>query len=262
MPSFTNVLCVASLVAILAACRGEAPTPSLLSPTPTARRSPNPTATRTTVHASPTLLHAQPPQPQPTTPFLTPPPSGLAYCLDRRTPGMRLQLIGGDGAATEVSPFCTIQLSSDRSRAFFPRSHDISIVDFSTGTVTSYVDSDYGHACAWSPSEEGILFSQSEDRFTPDIWSLDLASGRLHNLTNTPSRVENCPAYWPSEDVYLFGSHDRDPTGIFHHSSGFPTTMSLDGSRYTVLTENLRIRQPRHISLRRRGSLPWRSARY
>jgi Tol biopolymer transport system component len=169
-----------------------------------------------------------------------PPPAGLAYCPDTLWPGRGLRVITQDGATIEVSPFCIIRLSSDRSRAFFPASpHDVSTVDFSTGTVTTYVDSDYAHPCAWSPSEEEILFSQSEEGFTPDIWSIELATGRLRNLTNTPSRVESCPDYWPSEEVYLFGSHDRDTTGYFLHSSGFPTTMSLDGSRYTVLTENL-----------------------
>lgn len=99
--------------------------------------------------------------------------------------------------------------------------------------------------------EAQLLVDQSRARLSPDgqqvvyqapdvsegkddIWLLDLSSGERRNLTNTPDRFDEEPAWWPARpDVVVFGSDLECCLA----SRMLPTVVGLDGSGYTILDE-------------------------
>jgi len=69
-----------------------------------------------------------------------------------------------------------------------------------------------------------------------DLWLADLLTGKLHNLTNTPGRVECCAQFWAARpDTVVFMSQPADSQG---QSIGYPALVKLDGSGYQVLDES------------------------
>ena len=69
-----------------------------------------------------------------------------------------------------------------------------------------------------------------------DLWLADLRTGKLHNLTNTPGRVECCAQFWPAHpDTVVFMSQPADNQG---QSISYPAMVKLDGSGYQVLDES------------------------
>ena len=84
-----------------------------------------------------------------------------------------------------------------------------------------------------SPDGAKALFAQEDD-----IWLADLASGERRNLTNTPTRGEGNPMWWPANPgKVLFTSWAlEDPPAM---SYGWPTLANLDGSEYQVISEDM-----------------------
>jgi Tol biopolymer transport system component len=69
-----------------------------------------------------------------------------------------------------------------------------------------------------------------------DLWLVDLRTGKVTNLTNTPDRVECCAQFWPARPgTIVFMSQPADNLG---QSIGYPTLINLDGSGYQVLDES------------------------
>jgi dipeptidyl aminopeptidase/acylaminoacyl peptidase len=72
-----------------------------------------------------------------------------------------------------------------------------------------------------------------------DIWLLDLATASRRNLSNTPDRIECCPAWWPARpDLVLFCSRPID-LEVAEGTSGFLASVGLDGSGYRVLDDRI-----------------------
>ena len=70
-----------------------------------------------------------------------------------------------------------------------------------------------------------------------DLWLIDLTTGAERNLTHTPDRMECCPQWWPARpDTIIFGSWPKDAD--LGPSTGFLTTVRVDGSDYRVLSEH------------------------
>lgn len=69
-----------------------------------------------------------------------------------------------------------------------------------------------------------------------DLWLINLATGKLANLTNTPDRIEYSAQFVPGQpDRILFMSQARLNLEM---SAGYITTMKLDGSTYQVLDDS------------------------
>jgi Tol biopolymer transport system component len=67
-----------------------------------------------------------------------------------------------------------------------------------------------------------------------DIFLLDLETGEKRNLTNTPDRFDEEPAWWPGQpEVVVFGSDVE----CCMASRALPTIVRADGTGYTVLDE-------------------------
>lgn len=89
-----------------------------------------------------------------------------------------------------------------------------------------------------SPDGQWIAYEAEDSTAgTSDIWLVEMGTGAVRNLTNTPDRYEVNPMWWPGrEDQVVFGS-DPDPLdGVWN--SEYPTVTGLDGSGYQVLDEN------------------------
>ena len=68
-----------------------------------------------------------------------------------------------------------------------------------------------------------------------DLWAVDLGSGQVRNITNTPSQEECCAQFWAARpDVLIFQSRLIETGGL---ASGFLATVNLDGSNYRILDE-------------------------
>lgn len=81
-----------------------------------------------------------------------------------------------------------------------------------------------------SPDGAQALYTSPDS----DLWLIDLTTGEERNLTNTPDRIECCPQWWPARpDTLVFGSWPGDAE--LGPSTGFLTTVRVDGSDYRVL---------------------------
>lgn len=68
-----------------------------------------------------------------------------------------------------------------------------------------------------------------------DLWLINLATGKLANLTNTTDRIEYSAQFVPNQpDTIIFLSQPKQSSEM---SAGYLSTMKLDGSGYRVLDE-------------------------
>jgi hypothetical protein len=173
-------------------------TPTLL----TAAASPSATQAVETATASAPEQATLTPDVIPTSTFTLPPSSPLAGLVYRA--GDSLYRFGPDGQPQSLAPGLDPQMLPGQ---FTPR---------------AVVSPDGAQMVSWWD------FS--------DLWLVDLRTGKVHNLTNTPGRVECCAQFWPARpDTVVFMSQ---PAGSQGQSIGYPTLIKLDGSGYQVLDES------------------------
>lgn len=83
-----------------------------------------------------------------------------------------------------------------------------------------------------SPSGAQVLYLAEED-----LWLTDLGTGEQQNLSQTPDRIECCPAWWPARpNIILFGSRSPD-SALDYPVLGFLSAVDLVGHRYLILEE-------------------------
>ena len=80
-----------------------------------------------------------------------------------------------------------------------------------------------------SPDGKQVLYAEAGD-----IWMLDLASGQINNVTETPERIEAVPRWWADREGFTCGSKSRSEATDF--SYGQPTYVGFDGE-YQVLDD-------------------------
>jgi len=143
-----------------------------------------------------------------------------------------------DSLPTEATPVLTA------TDVPLPPAHPASGLTFSTGEGTWLIDAlaqvvlltDHSMARV-SPDGQWIAYEAGDlAAGTADIWLVEMATGEVRNLTNTPDRYEVNPMWWSGrEDYVVFGS-DPDPLdGVWN--SEYPTVIGLDGTGYQVLDE-------------------------
>lgn len=70
-----------------------------------------------------------------------------------------------------------------------------------------------------------------------DLWLINLTTGKLANMTNTPDRIEYSAQFMPDHpDTIIFMSQPKQSPEM---SAGYITSMKLDGSGYRVLDESV-----------------------
>ena len=82
-----------------------------------------------------------------------------------------------------------------------------------------------------SPNGQNLMFQQDDD-----IWIQNLATGEERNLTGQAGRINCCARWWPARpDTILLGSWPFDDD--IGPTSGFLTSVNIDGSEYRVLDD-------------------------
>jgi len=102
-------------------------------------------------------------------------------------------------------------------------------------------DYDHGGALSWSPDGERIYFSanRTEDwqyeRTESDIWSVEVASGEMTQLTDLPG-VESSPVVSPDGERIAFARGDHQERQFWITTLA---VMNVDGSQRRILTAEL-----------------------
>ena len=142
-----------------------------------------------------------------------------------------------DGPSTEV-PATPAAAEEDPA----PPAHDASGLMFTNFEGTWWVnwdgEVDLLTEAEWAVrSDDGLWYAYSStnpDTDMADIFTMNVASGEVRNITNTPDRDEEIPMWLPGDQgVLAFGSD------IFFGmtNSSYPTVVNLDGSGYQVLDQ-------------------------
>ena len=126
--------------------------------------------------------------------------------------------------------------------ALTPPAHDASGLIFTNADGTWWVNRD-GEVdllteAEWAVrSNDGLWYAYSTtspDTDMADIFTLNVATGEVRNITNTPDRDEEIPIWIPGDQgVLAFGSD----TFFGITNSSYPTVVNLDGSGYQVLDQ-------------------------
>jgi hypothetical protein len=126
--------------------------------------------------------------------------------------------------------------------ALTPPAHDASGLIFTNADGTWWVNRD-GEVdllteAEWAVrSNDGLWYAYSStnpDTDRADIFTMNIATGEVRNITNTPDRDEENPIWIPGDQgVLAFGSD----TFFGITNSSYPTVVNLDGSGYQVLDQ-------------------------
>ena len=117
--------------------------------------------------------------------------------------------------------------------SFIKRYADIYTIELATGNrkrVAAYPGVNTGGAI--SPDGRSMALVLSKDG-NPDLYVLDMPSGKLSRLTNTPRAVEGSPAWSPdgSRIVYVSDSSGQPQLSVVSRNGGTPERLTSRGSQ-------------------------------
>lgn len=159
----------------------------------------------------------------------------------------------GNSPADENEPFI-IERTLYKSRTGFSdnRITRIYLVDISSKAIKAITDVSFdSHSLTWSPDSKKIAFLSNhtdhpDDNYNNDLWSYELNSGKLTQLTNTIG-TEHAPAWSPKGNWIAYSATIR-PRNTKDSPPENPHiyALSLKGQPLTDLTKNLDRRTRSH----------------
>lgn len=164
---------------------------------------------------------------------------GKIVFTSTRDGNQELYIQNGDGSGTER---LTNTSENERFPAISPDGLQIAYVVQFAGKYIYVMDSDGSDARqitksawnsdpSWSPDGNKLVIRRSSNSDAQsDIFSVDLNSGELQNITNTPTDREDNPDWSPDGKRLVYGVYKDGDSELF--------TISPDGSGKTQLTDN------------------------
>ena len=157
--------------------------------------------------------------------------------------------IKSDGSSMYLAPNRMAYFSPNNQYLLFNGIEDHYVLDLTTGKIITELNrwdskndpdmlyAEIIHGAIWSSDSKYIYYYSSPNNvFNTDIWSIDILTGTKKNLSNTENRREGKPGLFSNDSVLVFSSiHIEDP---YPRSSGYLTSMAIDGSNYIVHSED------------------------
>lgn len=125
---------------------------------------------------------------------------------------------------------------------------DLFLRDLVSGEITNLTNNPAPKSARqdalWSPDSRYIFYCKEDtEGGSNDIWTLDIRTGGMTNLTHTPNIDESRLGFWPGPNRLIFTSRlESEDGGPFNE--GHLSAMKVDGSEYQALSKRLQYDLP------------------